>query len=154
MNEGRWRGRILIIANLNQKLNRTSQSDTEARMPRSQNKAGAAVNLHQANTPMWKIFDMPHTYAIAVIFACAVYVDSLCDESIVNKTLISTKDLLIDIGRTGPISITKNLFGIESTFIAKLIFTVVALLSSYLGYLLIDKFVVGPSEESHDANVP
>lgn len=59
-------------------------------MPQSQNRAAAAPSLQQANTPMWKIFDMPHTYAVAVIFACAVYVDSLSEESIVNKTLIST----------------------------------------------------------------
>ena len=63
----------------------------------------------------WVAMDNPFVYGIAVIFAVAIYVDSLNETSLVNTVLVSLSKELVEIGERGLLRSVKEVCNLKST---------------------------------------
>ena len=63
----------------------------------------------------WVAMDNPFVYSIAVIFAVAIYVDSLNETSLVNTVLVSLSKELVEIGERGLLRSVKEVCNLKST---------------------------------------
>ncbi len=80
-----------------------------------QRKQGKEVVLQQPGPMRWTAMDNPFVYGIAVIFAVAVYVDSLNETSLVNTGLVSISKELVEIGERGLLTTVKEVSHLQST---------------------------------------
>ena len=76
--------------------------------------------------------DNPLVYAIALILALAVYVDSLNEESLVNYLLEKTSTELVEIGERGLLTTAKEACYLESTITKSLVLGLFIALKVYL----------------------
>lgn len=117
-------------------------------MPEKSKEEDKQSEQAESETPFnWKLLDMPRTYAITVIFACAVYMDSLKEDGIVNRALVGTQKVIIDVGVRGPIEVTRELLGLESTLVAKFIVVFFVAVLSCFAYFMIDRYAVREVKE-------